>query len=201
MRRIYLLLLSMLFPCLMYAQEPGIMGRRFLIAAQGASSFVLNKAYNYDLSFHSSPVFILPGLRFEYIRSRSNTLLLEFVPIRSALVDKSEETIIRERCLGVGFHGKTYAFANRGNLAPMGMFFEYGLNGYYLKSGRIKDNRPLAEQTGLAIRPVVGLGNSFLVGRLFYEICIIYQFLTEVSDEYISPNKPNFGLRLSVGFL
>ncbi len=201
MRPYYLLILSLFLPCLLFAQEPGIMGRHFLFAAQGSSSFVLRDAYNNDLTPNNSPLTFIPGLRMEYILSRSNTMLLEFVPIRTASVSEFSGAVTRERCLGVGFHYKTYAFANRGNLAPMGMFFEYGLNGYYLKS-TIKDvNEPLEERTGVAIRPVVAFGNSFLTGRLFYEICFIYQFLTEVNDEYLGPNRTNFGLRLSVGFL
>ena len=176
-----------------------------MIGGQLFVSHTMKERYDYATSRLKSGWVSLVGLRTEYLLTRELSVGLDLVPSKLAWRDYDFPWIYyRERALRIGIQPKIYMVGAGGNVAPMGFYFQTGVNLYLRQMEELRANAaPDRGGIRIAAQQVQGFGYAWLSGRIWGDISLQVQNIFGLSS-YAAPEAlylNMLSLRLAIGFL
>lgn len=199
-----------------WAQSPGIMGKKLVVAVTGHLTLPLAKledTYTYNFERKLKGPSLLPGVRIEGVVSRRTTVALVSSLTRSAEHfphGSIGDLYFQNQAINSGIRIKHYGFLRKGNLAPMGGFVEYGVN-LQLIQHKLLEGPPPSEARhtrwiAVAPKPSIAFGHAWLWKQVWGEAALAFMLpisnspKTSMWEEY--PIYQQFMmLRMGLGWL
>lgn len=161
--------------CKTQAQQPGIMGRRFMIGINGTlAPPTTNSLYKRDFSADRRTPLPGAGLQLGYILNRNTLLDVHLIPGAASFYNFDQRLYVREKSLVLAAAIRNCSFFRSGNLAPIGYFAEYGLalQGFQIGTfGQLPVDGASPDSTRLRMAGylVFHAGRTWVRGRLWGE--------------------------------
>jgi hypothetical protein len=176
------LLLLLLSVSGLNAQEPGIQGRKLIVAVVGTIAPPAVRSYlSSDFAQQRRHPVLGASLQLEYVVNRRNSINLQLTPSSSYYYNTISESFVHEQASMVGFKGRKYSFDRTGNLAPMGMFIDYGLALLRYKSSfyaQVPPDGAAPDEITVRFEPyfILGLGRAWLQRRVWGEYSLQFVY-------------------------
>jgi hypothetical protein len=198
---------------LVVAQQPGILGRKFIVGAVGTVGppALFNTYRSKDFSKALSLPLWGVGLQLQYIVSRENALVFQFAPGAINYTENLDvgRIYVQERTLSFGLKYRTNSFEKAGNLAPMGFFTEFGVGiNRVVQSGSMQlpfQEDPLNSTSFFEPIGIVGFGQGWLwrriPGEFGLQVAVTPGMLRDDLSQSRVTNLSFVTLRLGIGLL